>query len=323
MKPTIKFIIAAVAMVALACNVQAQNDFSLAEQLYSRIAINPAGTGNSSNVNIFSLNRFQYAGMTGEGAPFTTLLNVQTYFEKAKSGLGFSFSYDNSGVAYTQMKANISYAYQLNFGKGNLFSFGLGLGYANKMFDPTRHILEDESERSDLNWGDEVMQGHYFDANFGIEYSNKYFLIGASVTHIPGYFIKDPTTLNYLPNYYAYMRGYIPCGEKFKLSPAVLYYYTGNLPKSTSEASETLTASGAHVVDASLTGFIGKYFWIGLGYRTETTTYAMFGLEWNWLRVGYSCDLNLGKLNNISWTSHEVMLSFSIPTKQQKEWDDE
>ena len=55
----------------------AQQDFTLSEQLFSRIAVNPAGTGNSANVNIFSVNRFQYAG--SEGYPFTTMLNVHGY----------------------------------------------------------------------------------------------------------------------------------------------------------------------------------------------------------------------------------------------------
>ena len=122
-----KKIVLLLAAMALSATVAfAQNDFVLTEQLFSRIAVNPAGTGNDENVNIFSLNRFQYAG--AQGAPFSTLLNVHSYFDKANSGVGITFSYDGSGIAYRQFQAKAVYAYHLNFGKQNLFSFGVGLG---------------------------------------------------------------------------------------------------------------------------------------------------------------------------------------------------
>ena len=84
-----KIIVLLSALVASATIAFAQNDFVLTEQLFSRIAVNPAGTGNDENVNIFSLNRFQYAG--ADGAPFSTLLNVHGYFDKANSGVGLTF----------------------------------------------------------------------------------------------------------------------------------------------------------------------------------------------------------------------------------------
>ena len=321
MKNMKKFISTVLVAIAATTGAMAQSDFMLAEQLFSRIGINPAGTGNSTNVNIFSLNRFQYAGMTGEGAPFSTMLNVHSYFEKAKSGLGLTVSYDGSGIAYTQLQARIVYAYHVNFGKANLFSFGLGLGAANKMFDPSRHILEDESERGEA-FPDSYQSKTYFDASFGIEYSNKYLMAGVSIAHIPGFFYAGDeyySTLTYFPTYYGYVRGFIPCSEKFKLIPALSLYYTGS---GTGDDFKNTDILSKIVWDANITGFISDYVWIGLGYRTQTTTYAMVGFEWKWLRIGYSCDLNLGKLNNISWTSHEVMLSFNIPTKKKSEWDD-
>ncbi len=269
-----------------------QTDFTLSEQLFSRISINPAGTGNSANVNIFSLNRFQYAGM--EGAPFTTLLNVQSYIEKAKSGLGVSFSYDRSGIAYQQIQAKAVYAYHLNFGKNNIFSFGAGIGLYYKSFDPSKHIFNPDPAIPD-RFQDAVK----FDASFGVEYTNPYILIGASINHLSGYFYEQ-TTLNSNPTYYGYVRGFIPCTDNFKLAPAVIYYYTGQF----------------HVIDVNATGFIGKHVYVGLGYKTETTGYAMVGFEWKWLRIGYACDVNFAKLSNIAWTSHEIMLSFNISTKR-------
>lgn len=269
----------------------AQSDFTLSEQLYSRIAFNPAGTGNSANVNIFSVNRFQYAG--SQGSPFSTMLNVHSYFEKAKSGVGLSINYDGSGIAYYQIQAKAVYAYHLNFGKHNIFSFGVGLGLYNKMFDPSKHIYEPDPEYVP----DRFQSCTRFDASIGIEYTNPYILVGLSLNHIPGYFYEK-STLSSVPTYYAYVRGYIPCTAKFALAPAAAYYYTGQF----------------HVVDVNVTGFIGKYVYVGLGYKTEETGYIMAGFEWNWLRIGYSCDINFGKLNKVAYTGHEFMISFNIPT---------
>lgn len=275
----------------------AQNDFVLSEQLFSRIAINPAGTGNDQNVNIFSTTRLQYAGV--ENAPISTMLNLHGYIDKANSGLGLSVTYDYSGVAYQQIQAKAVYAYHINI-KDHIISLGVGLGLYSKIFDPSKHILDDEAERGQ-GFPDRYQSLTNFDASFGIEYTNKYFLFGAAINHIPGYFYET-TTLTSKPSYYAYMRGYIPCGQKFSLAPAIAYYYTGQY----------------HVADVNVTGFIVNHVWVGLGYRTEATGYAMVGFEWNWLRIGYCCDVNFGKLNKIGSTSHELTLSFAIPTKATK-----
>jgi type IX secretion system PorP/SprF family membrane protein len=301
-----KILLALVALAVSTTIAFAQNDFVLTEQLFSRIAVNPAGTGNDPNVNIFSLNRFQYAG--AQGAPFSTLLNVHSYFDKANSGVGFTFSYDGSGIAYRQFQAKAVYAYHLNFGKKNLFSFGVGLGIASKNFDPNRHILVDEEERGE-GFPDEYQSKTSFDASIGIEYSNPFIMAGFSINHIPGYFVsqEDMNSLTIMPTYHLYARGMIDVMDQLRISPSAGYYYSGQ----------------THVADVNVTAFFCNYFWAGLGYRTLSTAYLNIGVEWEWLRVGYSCDLNAGQLSDVAWTSHEVMLSFSIPTQKHKsEWDD-
>ena len=100
-----KKIIFAALFLASIVSVNAQNDFLLTEQLFSRIATNPAGTGNSENVNAFYLGRLQWSGFTG--APVSNLLNVHFYSPKMSSGFGASFSYDESGIAYPDLNAKL------------------------------------------------------------------------------------------------------------------------------------------------------------------------------------------------------------------------
>lgn len=301
--------------------LSAQSDFMLSEQLFSRISVNPAGMGSNENMNIFLLSKFYYAGMNG--SPFSATINLSKYFESARMGVGGTVSYDQSGVSYYQVRAQLIYSYNIYLARNHSLTLGLGLGVANKMFDPSRHVLDDDSERGH-EFPDQFESTTKFDASFGIEYNNPWVTVGASLQHIPGYFIEQ-NTFTYNPAYYAYVRGNIYCTPKFILSPAVTYFYNGNY----------------HVGDVNLTGFIGKYVWVGLGYRIGTTeivdadgkyitpdagtAYVSVGFEWNILRIGYVCDVNFGNTSNLSYTNHEIMFSFSIPTKKKdvedNSWD--
>jgi hypothetical protein len=46
----------------------------------------------------------------------------------------------------------------------------------------------------------------------------------------------------------------------------------------------------------------------------------MAGFEWQWLRVGYCYDLSVGPVWNYTSSTHEVMLSFVIPTTKPVIW---
>ncbi len=55
---------------------------ALSSQIFSRINYNPAGIGNSDKINIFNLNRMQWAGFTG--APTTSVLNIHYFNDSFK-----------------------------------------------------------------------------------------------------------------------------------------------------------------------------------------------------------------------------------------------
>ena len=278
----------------LAMGSYAQNEFTLSEQLFSRLNINPASSGNSENINIFNTNRLQWAGF--KGAPATTMLNVHSYFKDINSGIGASFSYDALGLAYNTLNAKIAYSYHVDLWDKGLLSLGASAGVLSKTFDPSVHTLNNPD---DPEMGTEPFSETNADFDFGLEFSTEYVMVGGSILHLGQ---TTMTTLKSIQSYYGYVRGRLPVNEDIMISPSVLYMNSGQTNK----------------VEINATAFYQNKYWFGLGYRTGSALTALVGLEWEWLRVGYAYELGMGDVINFKNNTHELMLSFIIPTKTKK-----
>ena len=297
----------------------AQGDFKLSEQMFSRINQNPAAIGNNEKIQIFTAGRMQYVGMGLEQTPTSALLNGHYYNENLKSGFGLSFSYDELGLYNQTINAKICYAYNLDLFEGGLLSLGLSAGVVNKMFDPARHVWRDGGDPLD---GAEKTNTTAFDLDFGLEFSYKYLLVGASITHLPS-ITSDVRTTAAPSHINVYLRGNAPLPEKFNLIPAVAYTNIGALNSGkliTGENAEKVALGQNHIIDFSVTALYDGKYWLGVGYRLNSAVSFMAGFEWQWLRVGYCYDLSVGPVWNYTSSTHEVMLSFVIPTTKPVVW---
>ncbi len=298
----------------------AQGDFKLSEQMFSRINQNPSAIGNNEKIQIFTAGRMQYVGMGLEQSPTSALLNAHYYNEKLKSGFGLSFTYDELGMYNQTINAKLCYAYNVDLFEGGLLSLGLSAGVVNKMFDPSRHVWRDTGDP--LDGGDEITNTTAFDLDFGLEFSWKYLLVGASITHLPG-ITQDVKTTAAPTHINAYVRGNIYLPEKFNLIPAAAYTNIGacNTGKLiTGDNAQVVSLGQEHLVDVSLTALYDGKYWLGVGYRLNTAVSFMAGFEWHWLRIGYCYDLSVGPVLDLTSSTHEVMLSFVIPTKKPVVW---
>ena len=63
-------------------------------------------------------------------------------------------------------------------------------------------------------------------------------------------------------------------------------------------------------------------FLVGAWFRQSTTNpdavVFLAGVEYNWFRVGYSYDLTVSRLANVSGGSHEVSLQFLLPCPKKR-----
>lgn len=261
---------------------------ALSSQLFSRINFNPAGTGNSEKINIFNLNRLQWVGFTGH--PTYSILNVHYFNEQLKSGFGGSITYDKIANS-SATNGKFTYCYNLDISDKSLLALGVAAGieqisdnHSSDIYDGTSDYLPNLSKTNP-------------DFDFGLEYSIPQLLLGASVNHIGQ--MSTPTSTTPTQTYYGYARGSLPINKDWLLTPSLLY----------SKSSQT------SIVNLSAVGFYKGLYWGGLGMRFGAAMSVMLGLEWNFLRVGYTYELSLGKTANISSNTHELMLSFIIPTK--------
>lgn len=278
-------------LLAFTVGSYAQNEFTLSEQLFSRLNINPAASGNSENINLFNTNRLQWAGF--EGAPTTTLLNVHSYLKSITSGIGGSFSYDELGIANSTVNAKVAYSYHVDLSKSALLALGASAGVYSRSFSPTNHIVDpgDNDIPNDTTYTRP-------DFGFGVELSTKYVMLGASILHL-GQSPSTMTTMNSIQSYFGYVRGKLPINNDIMISPSILYMNSGQTNK----------------IEINATAFYQGKYWAGLGYRSGSAMSIMLGMEWEWLRVGYSYELGMGKVFNLNNNTHELMLSVAIPTK--------
>jgi type IX secretion system PorP/SprF family membrane protein len=245
-------------------SIFAQGDFRLSEQMFSRINQNPAAIGNNEKIQIFTAGRMQYVGLGLEQTPTSALLNGHYYNENLKSGFGLSFSYDELGLYNQTINAKICYAYNLDLFEGGLLSLGLSAGVVNKMFDPARHVWRDGGDPLD---GAEKTNTTAFDLDFGFEFSYKYLLVGASITHLPG-ITQDVRTTAAPSHINAYVRGNIPLPEKFNLIPAFAYTNIGACNTGTlisGDNAEKVSIGQEHLMDLSVTALYDGKYWFGVG----------------------------------------------------------
>ncbi len=286
----IRRIVATVAICTISGNLFAQSDILLTQQWLSRINMNPAATGNSDNIDVFVLLRQQWEGF--ENAPETGVVNVHSYFDRIRSGLGLTAMYDKIGVGNNTVNAKLAYAFHFNIGESWLMSLGLSGGVEQRVFDPSKQFFLDES---DPEIPHEKISQISPDVDFGFELSSERFLFGASATHL----LKLPdqaTTKQDAQQYYAYARYKQPLGE----SVALLAGVRGS------------NFDTKYFLEGNLTAMFFDKFWIGGAFRPDNAVAGFAGLQLGFFRLGYAYDYSIGSTASLAKNSHEIVVSLKI-----------
>lgn len=280
--------------------LQAQQDLMLSQQFFSRINVNPAGTGNNEKFDLFVLGRFQWVGV--EKGPKIGLLNFSGYSEKLKSSVGLSVFHDHLGIGHSTTNAQVVYSYHMDITEKYILSLGLSAGANFGYFNPQEHVMRDESEYFDA---DTYVQDKTTevtpDMNFGLEFTSKHWMVGASCTHLLN---DSSTTFKSGRHIYIYGRGFIPVSEHFDIAPALAYMHK----------------SQTNLLEINAMAFYDRFIWGGvtwkpdLAHPTQMSMMAFtLGIEFlERYRVGYTFDLNMGKYNNLPSNTHEILLSIQF-----------
>lgn len=303
-----KKFLTAICVFAMALTANAQRDLMLSQQMFSRLNVNPAATGNSDDIDLFLMGRWQWTNVAD--APKSGVLNASDYFESLRSGIGGSILYDDLGISNRSINAKAAYAYHVNLNESVLLSMGLSGGVFYHYWSGEDHTLIDPEEKETSKFPGGADTHIYPDFDLGVELATPKFLFGGSITHLI-YNEEDVTTAKPGRHFYTYVRGLFPLGSSLDLAPAVVYVHRNKVDK----------------VELNVTAFYNGMFWGGVTYRPDVNagwssndlTFTL-GMEYGQFRVGYAFELGMGDVAEISNNSHDILLSWRIPKAKKDKY---
>ncbi|MDR3652266.1 MAG: PorP/SprF family type IX secretion system membrane protein [Paludibacter sp.] len=286
----------------LSTKALAQADISMATEWYNRANYNPASIAKPDYIYLFSNVRRQWIGI--DGAP--TVFNVQAseYIHELHSAFGISLVSDHIGATQA-INPMLTYAYRITADLDWSFSMGLSIGAFSRYIDGSLFQAENISDPALYNGIERVLQP---DANIGIEFQNKHFVLGVSSTHLFSY-VKDSTLFLNTNHRYGY--------AIYKNTDSELLNYNFGL-QVVNRVNLTVLEGNASIRFKHATGLNSgprEIFDLGITYRTSQQMTFLVGLNITPnFRVGYAYDQSFitGYTQN---GSHEIMLEYRIPSK--------
>ncbi|AFD05209.1 PorP/SprF family type IX secretion system membrane protein [Solitalea canadensis] len=320
-------VVATVLLAISANSTFAQQNVQFSQYVFNGLAVNPAYAGYKEEWTAQVLYRTQWVNLPG--APKTGTLSIDglTDFNRKNMGLGFQVTTDQLGPQKTfSAYANYSYRLRLDEYDTKRLCFGLGLGisqYSLTGDDLTYIDLDDQG----IPVGTQSTMSP--DLRFGVYYYSPNFYAGASVmdlfadymaTKLQGVDATFPV-IKKTRHYYVTAGGLIQLNEKISWKPSFLVKDDFNGP-----------------TNLDLTSFLAydNKVWLGASWRTGIKLWGQDHLKSNLrmadaysilaqfyvsdrFRVGYAYDHSLNDLSSYEDGSHEISLSFSIPSRKRAE----
>ncbi|HEX6223095.1 MAG TPA: PorP/SprF family type IX secretion system membrane protein [Chryseolinea sp.] len=258
------------------------------QKLTNSFLYNPSVAGNTLGSATLSY-RQQWAGV--EGSPRTLFFSIHTPFAKHRFGTGFNVYQEKSGVN-ENLFASGAFAYHLRFTDDKMFSMGVSVEYINSKIDYTAVDV--------IDGNDDLLNGNQPNANgldfsFGLNYSSKFFKIGASANRLGSLVGLSDSTSQFSQFYSGFVNFTIPlAGERDVLEPIVYLRKFAN---------------GTHQIDGGLYYTYNNVLTLGGSYRTGGAIGLTAAVRINKnLLVGYSREMLSGDFSKSIGASNEFTL---------------
>ncbi|MCB0802656.1 MAG: type IX secretion system membrane protein PorP/SprF [Flavobacteriales bacterium] len=283
--------------------LSAQQDPQFTQNMFNRLAVNPAYAGSNGSICGTLLTREQWMGF--EGNPRTTVFSADGAFKIAQQyqfGAGLTVIQDEIGpIQTTNAKLGLSYHLRI---KQGILALGFDAGIANQSitakwrtssgnFDGTEDAAIPNSDAG----------GYKFDLGGGIYYYTKELYVGLSSTHLNQPLINgkgsgdDKYVFKQVRHYYV-MAGYdYELNSMFTLQPSIF----------------TKTDAISTQVDINANVLYNDLIWAGLSYRLNDAVAFLAGVNvprFEGLRVGMAYDYNISALSDYNDGSLEFMINY-------------
>lgn len=316
--------------VAMLCEKASSQHYQFSQFYAAQTYLNPAFTG-AGVCSRMSINyRNQWSGIPGAFTSYQ--VSYDHYLKGLNSGVGLQFFSDKAGLGSlktTQFSA--LYAYQLQINKTFGMRAGFAAGGVQRSIDYGALTFGDQISRGGASTSIEDLSNIrtvYFDGSFGMLFYTAQSWGGFSFNHFNR------------PNQSLLAESSKLPGD-FKFHGGHKFFLEGDDAESTKRGAEKNTVTVAfnykkqqkfNQIDVGLY-YSKSYFVIGAWYRgiplwrpipyyrNNDALIFLIGLSSEKINVGYSYDITLSKLTNISsGGSHEVSIAYQFcnPKKKKK-----
>jgi type IX secretion system PorP/SprF family membrane protein len=267
------------------------------QYMFNTLEVNPAYAGFKQSIQFTSIYRKQFNGI--KDAPQTAMLTGDMPVGDTRLGVGLKIVDDRISIMQN-FGAQGSMSYRIEGDNSNL-AFGIQLGAMNNRTD--------FSQLNITNPGDPVFGKNLnaLTANFGtgIFFNTDKFYGGISSPNLIRTKLRkvDIALSEYdvKQNMHLYLNaGYlVTLNDNFILKPSFLVRGVMGIPLN-------------YDINANL--FFRELLSAGVSYRSNSALVGLLDFRLvPTLRLGYAYDYNLGRLNNFSKGTHEIILRYHIP----------
>lgn len=271
--------------------------------------VNPAATGATEYFNAFALYRNQWVGI--QDSPRTYYLSLQGPILKEKMGVGGTVFSDVVGhTRRTGFQA--AYAYHIKVAESLKLSFSLTAGTLQYAVDGGKIDME---QGGDIALSNGMMALWSLDFGSGVRFAGKNFHVGFYVPQIAGlkaqFFEDYSDTENILARHYYLNAGYrYDFNDEWGIEGNFLGRYVTPMD----------------MFDIQVRGIYRDMVWLGASYRSPiisdqlpSDVGMMVGYQFeNNLTIGYSYDINVGKIGAATSGSHEIVLGIRFTKPNAK-----
>ena len=288
----------------------AQQSAQFTQYMFNTLFYNPAYAGVEGITTITAFHRTQWAGYqptTGDlsGGINTQVVSLNTPILKLRSGFGLHVVNDRIGPL-TNQEAQASFAYHLGVGAAKL-SLGIRVGAFSQTIDFDQYRWVDPNDPLRKAGKDSQMRP---DFSAGVFYRARQFYAGVGFKHLVDTqfnFGGIDTLNNPLQNHMTVTGGfdYEPT-YRLRLTPSFLVQSDLN----------------TYSFDIGVMATYNDTMWGGLSYRQQESLIGMVGYSFfreKSLKLGYAFDYTIIAQEAKATSSHEIMVSYSLPVSSAGE----
>ncbi|MBL4710231.1 MAG: type IX secretion system membrane protein PorP/SprF [Flavobacteriales bacterium] len=292
--------------------ISAQQDPQFTQNMFNRLAVNPAYAGAKESFCATLISRQQWLGF--EGNPKTNLFSADYGFKiqgRHQVGAGLTFIQDEIGPIQS-LNAKLSMAYHYRIAQGVLAG-GLEVGIFNQSINGKWRTSEGNFDGTeDPKIPNSEAGATALDIGAGLYYYTKELYVGISSTHLNQPEISDKPdatsslTFQQVRHYYV-MGGYnyltAAGGRDLELQPSIF----------------AKTDAVSTQVDVNFNAKYNNLIWAGVSYRVQDAVSLLAGIDLGGLklgsqldniRVGFAYDYNVSDLSSYNNGSIEFMLNY-------------